>query len=447
MGRAASARAQHRSAAQRRKNVAHGVSHGYKVGSNQSPSGAEEKSHKQSKAYPRLHQFLCWLIWSVPSKNSGRILLGTIALVLVVAVSSVIAAAPAVDSSKTGVSPALPLRSPQPTYHIKVGLDGEVYPVFANYASLQRPDDRSWGTVDITIANPTAAPLENHIAVKILGWSDEEIQTVDVDAGAVRTFLFAPTFYPRLFDNREIAAATALVTVRDARGKLLFTRTAQVRLRSADDIYWGPKFEYAPFIASWVTPHDPMVEKVLSRAKEFAPGRRLPGYEAHRNPAQQQLSTYIQARAIYRALQVLGVSYVKSSMTFGRNTDISERVRMPRESLRQISANCIDGAVMYASLFENLGMEPEIVLVPHHAYVGVRVAPGAKKYLYIETALTERASFERAVRAAETGMKHYSASQVVRIPIDEARDVGIFPMPLPVRAAQGNVRPSLSAGR
>lgn len=391
-----------------------------------------------------MHHRLGGLIWSVLTQNSGRIFLGTAALVLLLAVSTVIAAAPAVDAGKTTIAPALAPRSPEPTYKIKVGLDGEVYPVFANYASLQRPDDRSWGTVEITIANSTSAPLENHIAVKIMGWSDEEIQTVDLDAGAVRTFLFAPTFYPRLYDNREITAATALIRVRGASGKLLFTRTVPIRLRSADDIYWGQKFEYAPFIASWVTPHDAMVEKVLSQAKEFAPGRRLPGYEEGKNQPQQELSTYVQARAIYRALQVMGVSYVKSSMTFGRNTDISERVRMPRESLGQISANCIDGAVMYASLFENLGMKPEIVLVPHHAYIGVRVASGSEKYLFVETALTGRASFERAVAAAEVGMKRYPAAQVVRIPIDEAREVGIYPMPLVIQTAQGNARPDLS---
>ena len=388
-----------------------------------------------------MHHVGCGLSWRVPTQNSGRIFLGTAALVLLVAVSSVIAAPP-VDSSKTTIPPVP--RDTKPTYQVKVGLDGEVYPVFANYASLQQPDDRSWGTVDITIANSTANRLENRVAVQVLGWSDEEIQTVDVEAGAVRTFFFAPTFYSHLYNNREITAATALVKVCDARGQLLFTRTVQVRLRSADDIFWGPKFEYAPFIASWVTPHDPMVEKVLSQAKEFAPGRRLPGYEEGRNAAQQELSTYVQARAIYRALQVSGVSYVKSSMTFGRNTDISERVRMPRESLRQISANCIDGAVMYASLFENLGMQPEIVLVPHHAYVGVRVGPESDQYLYIETALTGRASFYEAVRAAALGMKRYRAVQEVRVPIAEAREVGIYPMPLAVRTALGNTQPSLS---
>jgi hypothetical protein len=379
-------------------------------------------------------------------QNSGRIFLGTAALVLLLAVSTVIAAAPAADAGKTAIAPAVAPRATEPTYKIKVGLDGEVYPVFANYASLQTPDDRNWGTLDVTIDNSTGGVLENHIAVTILGWSDQEIETVEVEAGAVRTFHFAPTFYPRLYSNREITAATALVTVRKAKGQLLFSRTLPMRLRSADDIYWGPKFEYAPFIASWVTPHDPLVERVLSRAKEFAPGRRLQGYEEVRTAAQQELSTYVQARAIYRALQDIGVSYVKSSMTFGRNADISERVRMPSESLGQISANCIDGAVMYASLFENLGMEPEIVLVPHHAYIGVRMAPESEKYLFIETALTGRASFESAVQAAELGMKRYRAAQVVRIPIAEAREVGIYPMPLSFQTAQGNTQPGLASG-
>ncbi|HEV2115918.1 MAG TPA: hypothetical protein VGR48_07825 [Terriglobales bacterium] len=380
----------------------------------------------------------------MPTQNPGRLLL-TAVLVLLVGVSSALAAPPG-ESGRTVGAPGLKPRSPEPTYWIKVGLDGEVYPVFANYASLQTPDDRNWGTVDITIDNSTSSVLENHIAVTILGWSDQEIQTVDVEAGAVRTFHFAPTFYPRLYNNREISAATALVTVRQAKGQLLFSRTLPIRLRSADDIYWGPKFEYAPFIASWVTPHDPLVERVLSRAKEFAPGRRLPGYEEGRTAAQQGLSTYVQARAIYRALQDTGVSYVKSSMTFGRNADVSERVRMPSESLGQISANCIDGAVMYASLFENLGMEPEIVLVPHHAYIGVRLAPESDKYLFIETALTGRASFESAVQSAELGMKRYRAAQVVRIPIAEAREVGIYPMPLSFQTALGNTRPGLDSG-
>src|SRR5947209_7596489 len=90
---------------------------------------------------------------------------------------------------------------------------------------------------------------------KIAGWSDDEIQTVEVPAGQSRTFKFAPSFLPRLYHNHEISAATARVEVSDSTGRSTYEGTIPVRLRSVDDMYWGTNFKYAPFIASWVTPH------------------------------------------------------------------------------------------------------------------------------------------------------------------------------------------------
>lgn len=317
----------------------------------------------------------------------------------------------------------------QPIYLVQAGLDGEIFPAFANYAALQKPEQRRLGTVTVKIVNTTHYLLRNRVAVQVPGWSDQEIQVVEVASGETRSFLFAPTFLPRLFANREIVPATATVTATDMSTHLVFTGTAPVRLRAAEDMYWGANFKYAPFIAAWVTPHDPQIEEVLSRAKEFAPGRRLPGYENDRNTAAQVHATYVQARAIYRALQQAGISYVKSSLTFGGHGGVSERVRLPHESLRRVSANCIDGAVMYASLFENLGMDPVVVLVPGHAYVGVREAQNSQGYLYIETALTGRASFENAVVAANRGLSRYRPDQIIRIPITQSRQAGIYPMP------------------
>jgi hypothetical protein len=317
----------------------------------------------------------------------------------------------------------------QPSYKITAGIDGEIFPVFANYASMQRPKERKWGVVAVTITNPTSQALRERIAVSVPGWSDTELQLTDVASGESKTFVFSPTFLERFYANKEIKAATAEVTVSDGLGREMYRNTVPVRLRSADDIYWGNKFQYAPFIASWITPHDVNVEKILKTAKEFMPGRRLPGYEDWKNQAQQEKSTMLQAKAVYDAIKQQGVSYVKSSMTFGQNTDVSERVRQPRESLEQSSANCIDGAVVFASAFENLAMDPIVVLVPGHAYVGVRIAQGSARYLFVDTALTGRATFETAVKAAEVGLAKYGPSQITRIPVDEARAAGIFPMP------------------
>ena len=97
---------------------------------------------------------------------------------------------------------------------------------------------------------------------------------------------------------------------------------------------------------------------------------------------------------------------------------------------------------MYASLFENLGMDPVVVLVPGHAYVGVREAQHSENYLYIETSVTGRATFDNAVLSASRGIGKFRPQQVIRIPIAQARLDGIYPMPLYARPGQSSARNS-----
>lgn len=314
-------------------------------------------------------------------------------------------------------------------FQIQAGLDGEIYPAFANYASLQKQNARSFGVITVSLSNPTGEALRQRVSVEVPGWSDRETQVAELAAGGSQTLVFAPSFLPRFYQNREIIAATARVAVADMEGHSVYETTVPVRLRSAEDMYWGPGFKYAAFIASWVTPHDSRVESVLAHAKQYTVDHRLPGYEDWKNAGEQEKETYREAHAIYTALQRMGVSYVKSSLTLGSHQDLSERVRMPQVSLGQSSMNCIDAAVMYASLFENLGMDAEVIIVPGHAYVGVRVAPGSPKFLVIDAARTGWATFESAVASAEAGLARRAPSSVIQIMISEARSAGIYPMP------------------
>jgi hypothetical protein len=327
------------------------------------------------------------------------------------------------------VRPPKAAKTPEPTYKIQAGIDGEIYPVFANYASLQGESERSFGTVSVTVTNPTPAELHQRIEVSIQGWSDQEIQMAELAPGASHTFLFAPSFLPRFYSNREITAASAKITVDNASGRTVFATTIPVRLRSAEDMYWGPAFKYAPFIASWVTPHAPQVEELLAKAKQLTPDRRLPGYETWKTPAQQEQETYLEAKALFNALKDSGLSYVKSSLTLGNHQNVSERIRLPKATLSRTSGNCIDAVVAYASLFENLGMQPAVVLVPGHAYVGVRSAQDSKDFLFVDAALTGRTTFETAVASARAGMERNAPSATRQINIEEARAAGIYPMP------------------
>src|SRR5689334_6974278 len=195
-----------------------------------------------------------------------------------------------------------------PTYKIEAGIDGEIYPVFANYASLMAQGERTFGVVAVTISNHGGSTLRQRVAVKLPGWSDEEIQMSEVAAGATRTLLFAPSFLPRFYRNKEITAATVRVSITDLAGNSAYDSTVPVRLRSSEDMYWGRSFKYAQFIASWVTPHAPEVEALLAQAKNYTPDRRLPGYENWKSTSDQERETYIEAKAIFTALKKSGFS-------------------------------------------------------------------------------------------------------------------------------------------
>jgi hypothetical protein len=333
------------------------------------------------------------------------------------------------SNDRSDTRPPAPVRQPISPYKIQAGIDGEIYPVLANYASLQRQGDRTFGVVSVTLSNTTDAPSTQRVSVQIPGWSDMEIQTVELAPGTSRTVAFAPAFLPRLYQNHEITAATAHITINDTASSSKYETTVPVRLRSAEDMFWGNGFKYASFIASWVTPHDHLVETVLAHAKKLTPDHRLPGYETWKGTAQQEPETYREAQAIFNALQRMGLSYVKSSATLGDHQGVSERVRMPHVSITENSANCIDAAVMYASLFENLGMDANIVIVPGHAYAGVRVAEGSSKFLFIDVALTGRSTFEAAVASAQKGMASHLPSTVTQVIVGKARSAGIYPMP------------------
>lgn len=315
------------------------------------------------------------------------------------------------------------------TYSVQAGLDGEIYPVFANYASLQKQADRSFAVVAVSINNPGSQAMRQEVAVQIPGWSDREVQLAEIPPGEHRTLSFAPSFLPRLYENREIVAATAEISVTDSGGNLVYESTVPVRLRSAEDMYWGADFKYAPFIASWVTPHDDEIEATLAQARVYLSDRRLPGYEDWKSPQQQEMETNREAEAIFNALQHSGLSYVKSSSTLGDHISLSERVRMPHTTLSYSSANCIDAVVAYASFFENLGMDAEVIIVPGHAYAGVRVAKSSHKFLVIDAALTGSVTFAEAVTSAERGLASLSQASVRKVLIPESRDSGIYPMP------------------
>ncbi len=127
-----------------------------------------------------------------------------------------------------------------------------------------------------------------------------------------------------------------------------------------------------------------------------------------------------------------GLSYVDSIFTFGNYTGEAQRVRLPRETLSLSSANCIDVSVAFASAMENLGMMPVIVIVPGHAFAGVRLGPDAQQILYVDLTVLPNGSFAQAIARANHWLKTVPTDRVLMIDISAARALGIYPMPDPI---------------
>ena len=151
-----------------------------------------------------------------------------------------------------------------------------------------------------------------------------------------------------------------------------------------------PTFGY---MGAWLTSNDPAVEAFLTKAKERAPGRNFVG---------EQGATVPQIKALFDELKSRGVSYVMDPNVAADQVFV-QRTRLPAEVLASTNAQCLEGTLLFATLFEAIGIKPIIVVVPGHAFVGWHTVAkdGTKgEPLFVETTMVGSADFEAAVRVA-----------------------------------------------
>lgn len=317
----------------------------------------------------------------------------------------------------------------------------EVYPVVANLLAsgntrFPLPPIVKWQITNSYLTSQTVI-----LETAIPGWTDsEEITTVEI--GPLKTVeIDQNLFGQRMLNNIEITPANILAKTKVG-NTVIFQESRKINIRDRGDMVWSlSSYDTAYLIAAWVTPRDPKIEQIFAYAK-LPYGVHFNGYQDYdKNPRDingQMYRTKEQARAIFNAFRDAGVSYVNSPITFGE-VGGSQRVRLPRESLIQRSANCIDGTVLLASLYENIGLEPLIVLKPGHAFVGVRYYPGSQETLFIETTLLDRDpleslftltyTFDAAVQAGNA--KFGDGTGITIVDIKKAREWGIYPLDLP----------------
>lgn len=247
------------------------------------------------------------------------------------------------------------------------------------------------------------------------GYSAMAIESMELDWKGKRKHEFKqlPSLNPESIGRvNELTRATLNIQVDDLDGKVEIHKTVPVWLLARTTGYLSVKdpssqkwVDMTRYLGAFVTPNEPSVMAYERRAADFHPNVNLVGYQAGAAEAKRQVN------ALYDALQDAGIVYVNSVINFHPEDGASsQRVRLPKESLADRQANCIDGTVLFASLIEGISMNPAIVIVPGHAFVGWQTAKNSKQWNYLETTMVGKASFEDACKVGESTAKKYKAS-------------------------------------
>jgi hypothetical protein len=132
-----------------------------------------------------------------------------------------------------------------------------------------------------------------------------------------------------------------------------------------------------------------------------------------------------QVKAIFDALKAQGISYSSTTISFPAG---SQKVRFPSDALNESAANCIDGTVLMASALEAIDIEPMIVLVPGHAFLGWRENSGSNAMEFVETTMIGSSTFDEALQYASDEFNKYSAAGTAKlVDIKKARALGLLP--------------------
>lgn len=275
-------------------------------------------------------------------------------------------------------------------------------------AHLLRVEESPLVTFRITYVGGDFVRLR--LASFVEGYSARAVTTVELKPDESVEISQLPTFFPdKLQHITELSRATLQIQIQDLDKNIeqensfpiwLLARTSAYN--GIQDPVTGKWLDLSKYFGAWVTPNVEEVMQLLRRAAQLHPDKSIVGYQVDAEGIQTQVES------VFNALKEQGIVYVNSLISFGASKGaFMQRVRLPRESLVNKSANCIDGTVLMASVLEAASLCPGIVLVPGHAFLAWQTQEG-KAWDYVETTMIGSSTFEAAHHTAQALAKKYS---------------------------------------
>lgn len=209
--------------------------------------------------------------------------------------------------------------------------------------------------------------------------------------------------------NRESTQRIRTFSVRSINECLLGYVDSRNRFHSTDILF-----------AAYVNEDSPLIDGLLREALNTRIVNRFVGYQSKKKDDVER-----QVYAIWNVLQRRKFRYSSISYSsLSSNVVFSQRVRTLEDALKSSQINCVDGSVLFASLLRAINIDPILVRVPGHMYVGYYTDPQHKHTDFIETSMIGDITLEDYFPEENTDSLQAGKSQeqMSRLTFDKARE-------------------------
>lgn len=193
--------------------------------------------------------------------------------------------------------------------------------------------------------------------------------------------------YEALKNNAQSMPVTIAVKVTWNK-KELPQKTKTFSMRSVNECPLGyvdvhNKFhDTSLFFAAYVNEEHPMIDQLLREALNARIVNRFVGYQGKVSQVDKQVY------ALWYVLQKRKFKYSSISNTsLSSNVVFAQRVRTVDDALEAAQINCVDGSVLFASLLKAISINPILVRIPGHMFVGYYADRSHQEMNFLETTI------------------------------------------------------------
>lgn len=239
---------------------------------------------------------------------------------------------------------------------------GSVFPILQTYY-----DDHPIGTIRITNVGTEAATdvKVSFVLRQYMDAAKDCLTLPQLSPGESRDVPLFALFRNNILDVTEATKAAGEVTVEYTTSQGLQTQTSNASLRVYDRnaMTWDDDRKAAAFVSG----KDPWVLEVSNTLTASVKDLRNEGLN-------KNLQT---ALAFHNGLRLYGLSYVVNPKSpFARafaNPEFIDFLKFPRQTLAYKAGDCSDLSILYASLFESVGIETAFITVPGHIFMALNL--------------------------------------------------------------------------